>query len=342
MFILTDLLVLGCINGIMVVGLNLQYGYSGLLNFAFYTYVAVGAYIAGVTTLGPSHIQGVTYIFGANLPWPVALLLGGVAAAILGAVVFSFTVRRLRSDYLAIVTVAAAFIFWNIINSDVSLFNGANGIFNVPYITGNANLSTEQYSLIILALAATVLAGCVWLSRRIFRSPFGRLLRSIREDEEVAAAFGRSIWPSQLWMYIVGCFMAGLAGGIFVFYITAWSPSAFLPLESFFLLAALIIGGSGNYWGALLGAFIVIEGLNELSRYTPTFGRPELAGAFRALVIGVVLILVLRFRPEGVLPERWLNWYGRRASKAREAAAARWRPANWTLHREEPSKVGKP
>ena len=342
MFFITDLLVLGSINGIMVVGLNLQYGYSGLLNFAFYTYVAVGAYIAGVTTLGPSHTPGVTYIFGANLPWPVALLLGGVAAAILGAVVFSFTVRRLRSDYLAIVTVATAFIFWNIINSDVSLFNGANGIFNVPYITGNADLSTEQYSLIILALAGTILAGCVWLSRRIFRSPFGRLLRSIREDEDIAAAFGRSIWPSQLWMYIVGCFMGGLAGGIFVFYITAWSPSAFLPLESFFLLAALIIGGSGNYWGALLGAFIVIEGLNELSRYTPTFGRPELAGSFRALVIGVVLILILRFRPEGLLPERWLNWYGRKARKAREAAAARWRPANWTPHREEPSKVGKP
>jgi ABC-type branched-subunit amino acid transport system permease subunit len=342
MFFITDLLVLGAINGIMVVGLNLQYGYSGLLNFAFYTYVAVGAYIAGVTTLGPSHTPGVTYIFGANLPWPVALLLGGVAAAILGAVVFSFTVRRLRSDYLAIVTVATAFIFWNIINSDVSLFNGANGIFNVPYITGNADLSTEQYSLIILALAGTILAGCVWLSRRIFRSPFGRLLRSIREDEDIAAAFGRSIWPSQLWMYIVGCFMGGLAGGIFVFYITAWSPSAFLPLESFFLLAALIIGGSGNYWGALLGAFIVIEGLNELSRYTPTFGRPELAGSFRALVIGVVLILILRFRPEGLLPERWLNWYGRKARKAREAAAARWRPANWTPHREEPSKVGKP
>lgn len=339
MFILTDLLVLGCINGIMVVGLNLQYGYSGLLNFAFYTYVAVGAYISGVLTLGPSTTPGVTYILGAHLPWPVALLLGGVAAAILGAVIFSFTVRRLRSDYLAIVTVAAAFIFWNIVNSDVNLFNGANGIFNVPYITGNANLSTEQYSLIILALAAVVLAACVWLSRRIFRSPFGRLLRAIREDEDVAAAFGRTIWQSQLWMYIVGCFMAGLAGGIFVFYITAWSPSAFLPLESFFLLAALIIGGSGNYWGAMLGAFIVIEGLNELSRYTPTFGRPELAGAFRALVIGVVLILVLRFRPEGIFPERWLDWYGR---KTRAAAAARWHPANWTLHREEPSKVGKP
>jgi branched-chain amino acid transport system permease protein len=336
-YFLTDLLVLGCINGIMVVGLNLQYGYSGLLNFAFYTYVAVGAYIAGVTTMGPSTTSGVTYILGWRLPWYVGLLLGGVAAALLGAIVFSFTVRRLRSDYLAIVTVAAAFIFWNIINNAEWLFDGANGIFNVPSITGSADLSTEQYSLIVLALAAVILAICVWISRQIFRSPYGRLLRAIREDEDVTAAFGRTVWPPQLWMFMVGCFMAGLAGGIFVFYISAWSPSAFLPLESFFLLAALIIGGSGNYWGALLGAFALIEGVNELSRYVPTFGRPELAGSFRALVIGVVLILVLRFRPEGLIPERWLHWYGGRTA----AIGGRWRPAGPAPDQGELSKAGK-
>jgi branched-chain amino acid transport system permease protein len=175
MYFITSLLVLGCINGIMVVGLNLQYGYSGLLNFAYYTYVAVGAYIAAVTTMGPSRIPGVHYILGWHLPWYLGILLGGIVAAALGAVVFSFTVRRLRSDYLAIVTVAAAFIFYNIVNTKVSLFDGANGLFNVPYITGSANLSIEQYSLIVLVLAAVLLAGAVWVSRRIFRSPYGRL-----------------------------------------------------------------------------------------------------------------------------------------------------------------------
>jgi branched-chain amino acid transport system permease protein len=312
-YFLTDLLVLGCINGIMVVGLNLQYGYTGLLNFAFYTYVAIGAYIAGVSTAGPTPGAGITWILQWSLPWYLGLLLGGLAAAALGAVVFSFTVRRLRSDYLAIVTVSAAFIAYNVINNYIPLFNGANGIFNVPYITGDTVVTSEEYSLIMLALAAGLLALFVFVSRRIFRSPYGRLLRSIREDEVVAAAFGRTIWPPQLWVFVIGCFAAGIAGGIFVFYITAWSPTAFLPLESFFILAALIIGGSGNYFGALLGAFVVIEGLNELSRYTPSFGRPELAGAFRAFTIGLVLILVLRFRPEGLIPERWLRWYGRDA-----------------------------
>ncbi|MFZ0128087.1 MAG: branched-chain amino acid ABC transporter permease [Candidatus Dormiibacterota bacterium] len=317
LFFLTDLLALGCIVSIMVVGLNLQYGYTGLLNFAFYMYVAIGAYIAGVTTMGPPTLPGITYIFGWTLPWYVGLLLGGVVAAAAGAVVFAFTVRRLRSDYLAIVTVSAAFIVYNVINSFIPLFDGATGLFNVPPITGNLNVSTEQYSLIVLLVAAILLALFVFISMRIFRSPFGRLLRAIREDETVTSAFGHASWRPQLWVFVIGCFMAGIAGGLFIFYITAWSPSAFLPLESFFLLAALIIGGSGNYWGAVFGAFVVIEGLAELSRYAPTFGSQADAGAIRAIIIGLALILVLRYRPEGLFPERWLKWYRTTASAAR-------------------------
>src|SRR5579859_940384 len=326
-FFLTSLLVLGCINGIMVVGLNLQYGYSGLLNFAFYTYVAVGAYVAAVTTMGPSVTPNVTYILGWHLPWYVGLLLGGLVAAALGAFVFSFTVRRLRSDYLAIVTVAAAFIFWNVVNSYVPLFDGGNGLFNVPYITGDVNIGTEEYSLLIAGIAGVIVIAFALLSRRIFRSPYGRLLRSIREDEVVATAFGRTIWVPQLWVFMIGCFMGGIAGGLFVFYITAWSPAAYLPLESFFLLAALIIGGSGNYWGALFGAFVLIEGLNELSRYVPALGQTANVGAIRGITIGVVLILMLRFRPEGLIPERWLHWYegvtGRVGDKVAPKSAAK-------------------
>lgn len=309
LYFITDLAVLGCINSIMVVGLNLQYGYTGLLNFAFYTYVAAGAYIAAVTTMGPSTAPGVTYVLGWTLPWYVGILLGGLVAALLGAVVFGFTVRRLRSDYLAIVTVSAAFIFWNLINTFIPLFDGGTGLFNVPYITANAAVSSEQYSVIMLVLSAIILAIFVWTSRRLFRSPFGRLLRSTREDEVVTSAFGRTSWQPQLWVFMIGCFMAGIAGGLFIFYITAWSPYAFLPLESFILLAALIVGGSGNYWGALLGAFVLIEGLAELSRFVPSLGNGANVGAIRAIIIGVVLILVLRYRPEGLIPERWLHWY---------------------------------
>jgi branched-chain amino acid transport system permease protein len=308
-YFLTDALVLGCINAIMVVGLNLQYGYSGLLNFAFYIYVAVGAYIAAITTMGRSAVPGITYALGWTLPWWAGLLLGGIVAAVLGSLIFLLTVRRLRSDYLAIVTVAVAFILWNLIDTYQPLFDGDTGLFNVPQITGSANISSEGYSAIMLGLSAALLAVFVWLSRRIFRSPFGRLLRSIREDEQVTAAFGRVTWKPQIAVFTIGCFLAGIAGGLLIFYISAWSPSAFLPLESFILLAALIVGGSGNYWGALLGAFVLIEALGEISRYVPNFGNAANVGALRAMVIGLVLILMLRYRPEGIIPERWLRWY---------------------------------
>jgi branched-chain amino acid transport system permease protein len=308
-YFLTDLLVLGAINGIMLVGLNMQYGYTGLLNFAFYTYVAIGAYVAGVTTMGHPTVPLVSYILQWSLPWYLGLLLSGVVAALLAVVVFSFTIRRLRSDYLGIVTVAVAFIFWTVINDYIPLFDGATGLYNVPYVTGDANLSSEQYSLILAALCLAVLAASVWLSRRIFRSPYGRVLRAIREDEVVASAFGRSIWRPQLWVFVIGNFIAGIAGGLFIFYITAWSPAAFQPLETFALMGALIIGGSGNYWGALLGAFVVLEGLYEVSRYLPTLGHPEWTGSVRLIVIGILMLLVLRYRPEGLIPERWLRWY---------------------------------
>jgi branched-chain amino acid transport system permease protein len=309
LYFLTDALVLGCINAIMVVGLNLQYGYSGLLNFAFYIYAAVGAYIAAITTMGPSTVPGITYALGWTLPWWVGLLLGGAVSAILGSLVFLLTVRRLRSDYLAIVTVAVAFILWNLIDTYQPLFDGDTGLFNVPQITGSAHVSSEGYTAIMLGLSAALLALFVWLSRRIFRSPFGRLLRSIREDEQVTAAFGRVSWKPQIAAFTIGCFLAGIAGGLLIFYISAWSPSAFLPLESFILLAALMVGGSGNYWGALLGAFVLIEALGEISRYVPNFGNPANVGALRAMVIGLVLILMIRYRPEGIIPERWLRWY---------------------------------
>jgi branched-chain amino acid transport system permease protein len=319
LYFLTDALALGCINAIMVVGLNLQYGYSGLLNFAFYIYVAVGAYIAAITTMGPSTVPGITYALGWTLPWWVGLLLGGAVAAILGSLVFLLTVRRLRSDYLAIVTVAVAFILWNLIDTYQPLFDGDTGLFNVPQITGSAHISTEGYTAIMLGLSAALLALFVWLSQRIFRSPFGRLLRSIREDEQVTAAFGRVAWKPQIAVFTIGCFLAGIAGGLLIFYISAWSPSAFLPLESFILLAALMVGGSGNYWGALLGAFVLIEALGEIARYVPNFGNPANVGALRAMVIGLVLILMIRYRPEGIIPERWLRWY--RTKPAAPAAA---------------------
>jgi branched-chain amino acid transport system permease protein len=326
LYFILDLLALGCINAILVVGLNLQYGYAGILNFTYYTFVAIGAYVAAVTTMGkPSASLGSQqYILQWSLPWPIGLLLAGLVAAVAGLLLLLLTIRRLRSDYLAIVTVSVGFIIWNFITNYIPLFDGSNGLFGIPYILNGAKVDSQTYTLEMLGLSGAILAMFVWVSRQIYRSPYGRVLRAIREDEVVAESFGKSVRTAQISVFMIGCFMAGIGGGLLVYYLSAWSPASFLPEESFILMAALIVGGTGNYWGAIVGAALIVEALNELSRFLPSLGNPALGGAIRAIVIGVVLIAFLRYRPEGILPERRLRWYrGRGAATAEEAQAPR-------------------
>ena len=313
LFLVIDLVAFGCINALMVVGFNLQYGYAGVLNFTYYTFVAVGAYIAAVTTMGPSPagVGQETYILQWSLPWPVGLVLGGLASVLLGGLVLLIAVRRLRSDYLAIVTLAIGYVLYEVITNDTAIFDGSNGLYAVPPLAGTASLSTTAYSLVIMGLAGTLLIGVYWMSRRIFHSPYGRVLRALREDEVFALTYGKDVARARLTVFLLASFIAGVAGGVLVYYIGAWSPAAFTPLETFFLFAAVIIGGSGDYRGAVLGAFLVLELITESSRFLPSIVGLANAGALRAVVIGVVLILVLRFRPVGILPERPLRFYKR-------------------------------
>jgi ABC-type branched-subunit amino acid transport system permease subunit len=308
---LLELLTLGCINAILVLGFNLQYGYAGLLNFTYITYVAMGAYFTAVTTMGPPDpTKGVeTYILQWSLPWPIGLFLGGIAATALGLFIVLITIRRLRMDYFAIVTVSVGLICWNVIQNFVPLFNGSNGIFGVPPITGSLDLSRQQETLAYLALSLFILLVFLWINRQIFHSPFGRVLRAVREDDVVAESFGKRVVAAQISVFVLGCFMGGFGGGLLVLFLGAWSPYAWLPQETFILLSAMIIGGTGNYWGALFGAFVIIDGLDELARLIPDFGHLEWVGAFRAILIGVGLILFLMFKPEGVIPERAVRFY---------------------------------
>jgi len=324
LYFLLDLAVLGTITGIMMVGLNLQYGMTGMINFTYYSFVAVGAYMTAVTMMGPppagfnSGPLAEQYILQWTLPWPVAILIGGASAALLGLVVVLVTVRRLRSDYLAIVTIAVGYIIFTLTNNYIPLFDGANGLFNVPQI---ANMRAEPYAILLTVISLVVLAACMFLSHRIFHSPAGRVLRTIREDIIVARTFGKNVQVAQVVIFVVSSFMAGISGGLLVVYVTAWSPLAFTPTESFLLIAALVIGGTGNYWGAVLGSFVILEGLAEFTRLLPQSLAATAAGPVRAILIGVGLILFLRFRPQGILPESLLKVYKKRTAVPNEPVA---------------------
>lgn len=300
---LASLLPLAAIYGILVLGLNLQFGLTGILNFTYITFVAIGAYVSGVLTLGaPNNAQ--SYILGAHVPFPLNILAGGLAAALVGLVISFTTLRRLRSDYLAIVTIAAGQIVYTIIGNESGIFNGWNGIFNIP-VPAPAGLNGTQQQLFFGVVALIVLAITFVLVQRIQYSPLGRQLRSIREDESVTEAFGRDTYKLKLLAFFLGTFIAGMGGGLLGEYATAYNPSAFLPGETFILWAALLIGGVANNWGALLGALIVPVGFTEVTRFLPSFISSSLVQSLRGLAIGLLIILAPWFLPKGILGERY-------------------------------------
>jgi branched-chain amino acid transport system permease protein len=296
-----SLLPLAGIYGILVLGLNLQFGLTGILNFTYITFVAIGAYVSGVLTMGaPSNAQ--TYILGGHVPFPLNLLAGGIAAGILGLVISFTTLRRLRSDYLAIVTIAAGQIVYTIIGNEARIFNGWNGIFNIP-VPAPKGLDSTQQQLFFGVVTLIILAITFVLVQRLQSSPLGRTLRSIREDESVTSAFGRDTYKLKMLAFFIGCFIAGVGGGLLGEYSTAYNPSAFLPGETFILWAALLIGGVSNNWGALLGALIVPVGFTEVTRFLPSNIDSSLVQSLRGVAIGLLIILVPFFLPHGILRE---------------------------------------
>ncbi len=312
LFYISALLVYFFIYNILTWGLNIQFGYTGILNFAFIVFMAIGAYIAGVTSLPkPDPFSGQTYIFGFGWPFPLTLLAGGVAAALFGVLVGFIALKRLRSDYMAIVTVAVGAISYDFIGNFHPLFNGWDGIGGVPFpLFDTVNLDFFTYQWFFVALAGVVMLILWWVAHRIYNSPFGRTLRSIREDIDVSEAFGKDSFRYRMIAMVIGCFYAGIAGGLLIGYISAFNPSGWTAGETFVVWAALLIGGRANNWGAILGALLVPVLFQEVTRFLPQISdNAELIPALRNIIVGGLLILVLWFRPQGIIPERKKRFY---------------------------------
>ena len=292
---------------ILTWGLNIQFGYTGILNFAFIVFMAIGAYVSGVFALPVANgISGQTYVLGLSWPFPLTLLMGGIAAAILGFFVGLIALKRLRSDYMAIVTVAVGAIAYDFIGNVTGLFNGWDGLGGVPQpLQTRFNIDYGTYQFVYLGIAAAIMLVLWWLANRIYASPFGRTLRSIREDQDVSEAFGKNTFKYRMIAMIIGCFYAGIAGGMLIFYTTALNPSGWTTGETFVIWTALLIGGTGNNWGAALGALLVPVGFQEATRFLPQLSdNADLIPALRNIIVGSLLIAVLWFRPQGIIPER--------------------------------------
>lgn len=314
-FYVTTLLVFFFVNSILTWGLNIQFGYAGILNFALIIFMALGAYVTGVFSLPvATGISGQTYILGLSWQFPFTLLMGGLAAAAFGGVVGLIALKRLRSDYMAIVTVAVGVITYDFVGNTTKLFNGWDGLGSVPQpLYDTLNIGFANYQFFFVALAGVVMVLMWLLAQKIYSSPFGRTLRSIREDQDVSEAFGKNTFLYRMAAMIIGCFYAGIAGGLLIEYITAINPSGWTTGETFVIWTALLIGGTGNNWGAALGALLVPVLFQEATRFLqhlPAFNNsPNLIPALRNIVVGALLIVVLWFRPQGVIPERKARFF---------------------------------
>ncbi|MGH9302934.1 MAG: branched-chain amino acid ABC transporter permease [Acidimicrobiales bacterium] len=288
-------------------GLNIQFGQAGILNFAYIAFVAIGAYITGVLTLHPAAAgSGQSYVLGLHLPFFIALLAGGVAAAVLGGLVGLIVFRRLRSDYLAIVMISLSLVMFDFITNYVPLFDGADGLSSIPEpFAGSFHLNPNNFIFVFAGFSALMMLVMWLIMSRVTRSPLGRTLRAIREDVDVAQAFGKNVFRYQMTAMLVGSFYAGIGGGLIIEFVSAFNTSAWATGETFVIFAALIIGGLGNNLGAILGSLIVPVIFVELPKFLPQIAsNPALVPEIDNMIIGVLLILMLRFRPQGVVPER--------------------------------------
>jgi branched-chain amino acid transport system permease protein len=293
------------IFAILALGLDVIWGWAGDFDLMFYGYLALGSYLTFVLTIGKP-TPPVEYIIGWHLPVLVSMALAIVVVVGFAAIIGAIALRNLREIYFAVTTLGAVSALYLIVENYTPLFDGYNGVYGLINPGQTAlDLTYNGYRILLLVVVLLLLFLAYLLVQRLSRSPFGRMLRSVREDERAAAAYGRKVFFSKYRAYLFGAAFAGLAGGLFAIFISAFNPSAWTPQELLVIYAAILVGGRGNPRGVILGVFVIYIGLIELTRFLPSpAARPDFAPALRQVLIGLMIILMLRFRPQGFFRER--------------------------------------
>ena len=297
---LVAILTMGGIYALLTLGLNLHWGYTGLMNVGIAGFVTVGAYTSAILTTPASP----THLGGFELPTLVGMAAAAVAAGLV-AWLIGLTTLRLRSDYLAIATIGIGEILRMVARNEQWLTNGSQGMTNVPKLFGSLPSPWSEVAFLVVVL---VLVGIMyWLCERAHRSPWGRVQRAIRDNENAAAAAGKHVERFRLASFVFGAMVMGLGGAMMAQLLRFVAPETAEPLMVTFLVwVMLIAGGSGNNRGALLGAFGVwfLWSLTDfLTRFMPDALEAR-ASFLRMFLIGLALQLVLIYRPQGLIGEK--------------------------------------
>lgn len=279
------------IAGIYIVfalGLNLEFGFAGLINFGHVAFMAIGAY---------------SFVILCNQSVP--LVLAGIAAvAITGisGLILAVQTAKLREDYLAVLTIGFSIVVEAIIRNEEWLTGGSMGMsLDLGFI--DFPMLGKLYFKLLIVLVSVVL---VYLFLRyILHTPWGRVLRAIREDEDVARALGKNVFSYKSQALMIGSAIAGFSGILWAIYYTNVYPDMFLPLVTFYAWIIIVIGGSGNNLGTVVGGLLfwsILSGTRFLGDWL--WISDQRFGAIRMAFIGLLFVLIMRYRPEGVLGKR--------------------------------------
>jgi branched-chain amino acid transport system permease protein len=295
--VILDELVVFLIYAMILVGLNLQFGHAGLVNFGPVAFFLVGGYVAAMLTANDPFFG-----LGLGYPWVVGLILGVVAAMVLGVVVGASTLR-LRDDFLAIVTLAVAEIAHGLLTTFRDITGGSNSLQNVPQpisdvAAGDPNAQLVA-TILVLAAVALVVYGVV---HRVTTSPYGRVLRAIRADQEVTETLGKRVFRYKLVVFIYGAALAGLAGVLWVFHFGYAAPGDFTIDVTVAVWVGMLVGGAASDRG-VLGGLALLLGFRLFTRFMndqiPGI-TPDQFASIRLMLVGLLLMVIIRYRPQGI------------------------------------------
>lgn len=299
------------IYAVFALGLNVHWGFTGLFNIGIAGFFALGAYTAALlTSPPPDAAQFEEFIFGGNLAevgifdlgidvWFTVSLAGAAMVCGIVALIIGSVTLRLNDDYLSIATLGIAESVRLFFLNEKWVANGSRGLYRIPRFLGD-QVAPDSYDYLYLVVVLTVLALLFIAVQQAMRSPWGRVLRAIREDEVTTAASGKNVFHFKLQSFVFGAMIMGVGGALFAHHVRFLSPLTFDPLLATFVIwAMLMVGGSGNNLGAVLGAFVV-WGVWAGTQFLPGFFADP---SFRLLMIGILIVVIMLLRPSGLLGE---------------------------------------
>ena len=285
------------IYGILSLSLNLQYGFTGLANFGQVAFFCLGAYVSTIIVLP----LGMPFILG---------LVGGMIVAGLFGYIIAIPTADLKEDYWAIVTLAAAeivrifFLNEDWVVGGGPYVGGAFGVGGIPQPL-RSHFSAQTYPFFYLTIVMLALAATYLVINRLTQSPFGRVIKSIREGDSLPMAMGKDVRKFRVRVMAIGGSFGGLAGSLWAHYHGFISPNEFLPLETFIIWAMVIVGGKGNNKGAVVGAVIIMAFYNStrfLKDYLPI--EEVTLASLRMVAIGILIVLAMLFMKDGLIKEK--------------------------------------